>query len=208
MISFLLLLFSKQKSLDDQWDAIIRRRLPFFSLVQLCVDCSFFLFPRKNKSRLVVFRIDQHVDTFVSESYSLRMDESDTINHTNTKAHGNHLSGTAATQASTTSIVAGDLRTGGRGPGLATGMNNNLMANDKSNETTTSTSAASSTSGPNAMLMVGPNFRVGKRIGAGNFGEIRLGKNLYNNEHVAIKLVSLRNESERSSLVFFSFRNP
>jgi serine/threonine protein kinase len=40
------------------------------------------------------------------------------------------------------------------------------------------------------MLMVGPNFRVGKRIGAGNFGEIRLGKNLYNNEHVAIKLVS------------------
>lgn len=27
-----------------------------------------------------------------------------------------------------------------------------------------------------AVLMVGPNFRVGKRLGAGNFGELRLGK--------------------------------
>lgn len=26
-----------------------------------------------------------------------------------------------------------------------------------------------------AVLMVGPNFRVGKKIGSGNFGEIRLG---------------------------------
>lgn len=26
------------------------------------------------------------------------------------------------------------------------------------------------------VLMVGPNFRVGKKIGHGNFGEIRLGK--------------------------------
>ena len=31
----------------------------------------------------------------------------------------------------------------------------------------------SSTSG---VLMVGPNFRVGKKIGCGNFGELRLGK--------------------------------
>lgn len=37
--------------------------------------------------------------------------------------------------------------------------------------------------------MVGPNFRVGRKIGSGNFGELRVGKNLYNNEHVAIKLV-------------------
>lgn len=36
--------------------------------------------------------------------------------------------------------------------------------------------------------MVGPNFRVGKKIGSGNFGELRLGKNLYNNEDVAVKL--------------------
>lgn len=41
------------------------------------------------------------------------------------------------------------------------------------------------------VLMVGPNFRVGKKIGCGNFGELRLGKNLYTNEYVAIKLVSI-----------------
>ncbi|XP_030421830.1 casein kinase I isoform X6 [Gopherus flavomarginatus] len=41
------------------------------------------------------------------------------------------------------------------------------------------------------VLMVGPNFRVGKKIGCGNFGELRLGKNLYTNEYVAIKLVLL-----------------
>ncbi|KAG7230584.1 hypothetical protein INR49_025301 [Caranx melampygus] len=44
-------------------------------------------------------------------------------------------------------------------------------------------------SGTNSgVLMVGPNFRVGKKIGCGNFGELRLGKNLYTNEYVAIKL--------------------
>lgn len=33
------------------------------------------------------------------------------------------------------------------------------------------------TTTPNSgMLMVGPNFRVGKKIGCGNFGELRLGK--------------------------------
>lgn len=32
------------------------------------------------------------------------------------------------------------------------------------------------TTTPNSgMLMVGPNFRVGKKIGCGNFGELRLG---------------------------------
>ena len=39
-------------------------------------------------------------------------------------------------------------------------------------------------------LRVGPNFRVGKKIGSGNFGELRLGKNIVTNEHVAIKMVS------------------
>uniref|UniRef100_A0A4X2LE45 Casein kinase I n=1 Tax=Vombatus ursinus TaxID=29139 RepID=A0A4X2LE45_VOMUR len=28
------------------------------------------------------------------------------------------------------------------------------------------------------VLMVGPNFRVGKKIGCGNFGELRLGENV------------------------------
>lgn len=37
----------------------------------------------------------------------------------------------------------------------------------------TSRHSVTSTSG---VLMVGPNFRVGKKIGCGNFGELRLGK--------------------------------
>ncbi|PSN31303.1 hypothetical protein C0J52_14629 [Blattella germanica] len=40
----------------------------------------------------------------------------------------------------------------------------------------TSRHSVSSSSG---VLMVGPNFRVGKKIGCGNFGELRLGKILY-----------------------------
>lgn len=95
------------------------------------------------------------------------------MNETETKQHTvNNLP-----QASTTSIVHGELRTG-RAAGLATNVNNNnhLMTTDKSNETTTTTSTpATNSSTSNTMLMVGPNFRVGKRIGAGNFGEIRLG---------------------------------
>ena len=117
-----------------------------------------------------------HVDTVDFHVRSLTMEEGETINHLTTKQHGNHLTG-AATQASTVSIVPSDIRApGGRGPGLATGMNNNnLMATtDRSNES--ATAAGTNSSGPNAMLMVGPNFRVGKRIGAGNFGEIRLGQ--------------------------------
>ena len=31
-------------------------------------------------------------------------------------------------------------------------------------------------SGNSGVLMVGPNFRVGKKIGCGNFGELRLGE--------------------------------
>lgn len=33
-----------------------------------------------------------------------------------------------------------------------------------------------SSSSNSGVLMVGPNFRVGKKIGCGNFGELRLGK--------------------------------
>jgi len=39
------------------------------------------------------------------------------------------------------------------------------------NRDTSSTTSA-------GVLMVGPNFRVGKKIGCGNFGELRLGKHL------------------------------
>lgn len=123
------------------------------------------------------------------------MEGSENNNQQTNKQHGNHLAG-GATQASTTSIVAAS-----RGPGLATTMNNtnSTQQNERTNETSIGASSA-----PNAMLMVGPNFRVGKRIGAGNFGEIRLGKNLYNNEHVAIKLVRRRFDRSRRHRRAFS----
>ncbi|XP_033342140.1 casein kinase I gish isoform X11 [Megalopta genalis] len=52
------------------------------------------------------------------------------------------------------------------------------------------------------VLMVGPNFRVGKKIGSGNFGELRLGKNLYNNEHVAIKMEPMRSKAPQLHLEY------
>uniref|UniRef100_A0A1I8G0I1 Protein kinase domain-containing protein n=1 Tax=Macrostomum lignano TaxID=282301 RepID=A0A1I8G0I1_9PLAT len=53
-----------------------------------------------------------------------------------------------------------------------------------------------------AFLMVGPNFKVGKKIGSGNFGELRLGKNIYNNEHVAVKLEPLKSRAPQLHLEF------
>ncbi|XP_074040784.1 casein kinase I isoform X3 [Leptinotarsa decemlineata] len=69
----------------------------------------------------------------------------------------------------------------------------NIFANERMQ------SRHSSSSG---VLMVGPNFRVGKKIGSGNFGEIRLGKNLYNNEHVAIKLEPLKSKAPQLTLEY------
>ncbi|XP_063590984.1 casein kinase I-like [Penaeus indicus] len=55
-------------------------------------------------------------------------------------------------------------------------------------------------------LFVGPNFRVGKKIGCGNFGELRLGKNLYNNEHVAIKLEPIKAKAPQLHLEYRFYR--
>lgn len=55
-------------------------------------------------------------------------------------------------------------------------------------------------------LLVGPNFRVGKKIGCGNFGELRLGRNLYNNEHVAIKLEPMKTRAPQLHLEYRFYR--
>lgn len=76
---------------------------------------------------------------------------------------------------------------GGRGDGR------NVSGPPSSSSTTTTTTG---------VLMVGPNFKVGKKIGCGNFGELRLGKNLYNNEHVAIKLEQMKSKAPQLHLEY------
>ncbi len=52
--------------------------------------------------------------------------------------------------------------------------NNNVIVNSAS-----SNNRPSSTASGGTQLMVGPNYRVGKKIGCGNFGELRLGEFCY-----------------------------
>ena len=51
--------------------------------------------------------------------------------------------------------------------------------------------------------MIGTRFLInGGRLGCGNFGELRLGKNLYNNEHVAIKLEPMKSKAPQLHLEY------
>lgn len=78
----------------------------------------------------------------------------------------------------------------------------NRRVSQTSSRTRNMASASRSNPGSSSVLMVGPNFRVGKKIGCGNFGELRLGKNLYNNEHVAIKLEPMKSKAPQLHLEY------
>ncbi|XP_037899530.1 casein kinase I-like [Glossina fuscipes] len=54
--------------------------------------------------------------------------------------------------------------------------------------------------------MLGSNFRVGEKIGCGNFGELRLGKNVHNNEHVAIKMEPMKSKAPLLHLEYEFYR--
>jgi len=94
--------------------------------------------------------------------------------------------------------------------GAATGDGNHRRVSQTSSRTRQNMAAAAgggssssrAASGSSSVLMVGPNFRVGKKIGCGNFGELRLGKNLYNNEHVAIKLEPMKSKAPQLHLEY------
>uniref|UniRef100_A0A1B6MRR7 non-specific serine/threonine protein kinase n=1 Tax=Graphocephala atropunctata TaxID=36148 RepID=A0A1B6MRR7_9HEMI len=78
---------------------------------------------------------------------------------------------------------------------------NHGPSHDRPGQTMESVGSITRSITPNP-LMVGHNFRVGKKIGSGNFGELRLGKNLYNNEHVAIKMEPMKSKAPQLHLEY------
>lgn len=58
---------------------------------------------------------------------------------------------------------------------LTTTTNGVMLSSSNNNSNSANQRPSSSVSG-GTQLMVGPNYRVGKKIGCGNFGELRLGK--------------------------------
>ncbi|XP_026469831.1 casein kinase I isoform X3 [Ctenocephalides felis] len=96
-----------------------------------------------------------------------------------------------------TSRTSGTNQAGGAGAGAGQGTNRGAAAGGASMH-----SSRHSVSSSSGVLMVGPNFRVGKKIGCGNFGELRLGKNLYNNEHVAIKMEPMKSKAPQLHLEY------
>ena len=65
---------------------------------------------------------------------------------------------------------------GGAGPNSSTNNLNGNTTTTTNNTNNVTANRPSSTASGSTQLMVGPNYRVGKKIGCGNFGELRLGK--------------------------------
>ncbi|KAH8288904.1 hypothetical protein KR054_011666, partial [Drosophila jambulina] len=100
-----------------------------------------------------------------------------------------HCSG-GGPQTTTAGPSAGNVANATTALAAGKSSSNNMYSTRQSVSTTT------------GVLMVGPNFRVGKKIGCGNFGELRLGKNLYNNEHVAIKMEPMKSKAPQLHLEY------
>ena len=58
-----------------------------------------------------------------------------------------------------------------------------------------SSSAANSSSQQHQIRMVGNSYVLGKKIGEGNFGELKFAKNIYTNQYVAVKLESVKSRA-------------
>ncbi|KAF6779232.1 hypothetical protein AHF37_01882 [Paragonimus kellicotti] len=85
------------------------------------------------------------------------------------------------------------------------GRQTSMKANNSNTNMQAQDAPRSSREGSN-ILLVGPNYRVGKKIGCGNFGELRLGRNLYTNEHVAIKLEPMKARAPQLHLEYRFYR--
>ena len=83
---------------------------------------------------------------------------------------------------------------------LSTSANTNTKS---SNTATTTTTTTTNTATAATTLVVGQNYRVGRKIGNGNFGELRLGKNLLTNESVAIKF---EKSNSRTPLLYIEYK--
>ncbi|KAH8277287.1 hypothetical protein KR026_008724, partial [Drosophila bipectinata] len=101
-----------------------------------------------------------------------------------------HLCSGGGPQTTTAGASAGNVANATTALAGGKSSSNNMYSTRQSVSTTT------------GVLMVGPNFRVGKKIGCGNFGELRLGKNLYNNEHVAIKMEPMKSKAPQLHLEY------
>ena len=78
-----------------------------------------------------------------------------------------------------------------------------INGNTKSGSTTAVPTSTTNSNSNSTSLVVGQNYRVGRKIGNGNFGELRLGKNLLNNESVAIKF---EKSNSRTPLLYIEYK--